>query len=272
MSRSTPAPMSSTTRSVRLPSIASGPARGPALVLLHGWSDSCHAFGPLLSHLPSGLRAVSLTQRGHGDAPAPADGYDLETMTADVLASMDDAGIERAVLVGHSMGSIVATRLALDSPDRVAGLVLIGAKPSFADPALDPLYDAVRGVEGSMDPAFVREFQESTLARPVDPRFLDGVVSESLEVPARVWQAVIDPVLRADHSAQLHRIRAPALILWGDRDEIATRADQDALVRQLPDARLVVHPGGGHAPHWEDPAAVAADLAAFAGLVADRPA
>jgi non-heme chloroperoxidase len=230
---------------VRLPVIERGDADGVPVVLLHGLSDSGGSFDPVLSHLPRSVRALAVTQRGHGEAPKPHD------------------GVQRAVVAGHSMGSIVATRLALDAPERVAGLVLMGAKPTFNDPALDDLWVAMRELEDPVDPEFVREFQESTLARPIPPGMLDIVVAESLKMPARVWHALIEPTLRADHSAELGRIAAPTLVAWGDRDDISTRSDQDALVRSIPDARLVVYRGGGHAFHWEDPSAFARDLVAF---------
>src|SRR5919202_257834 len=248
---------------VRLPVIARGDADGVPLVLLHGLSDSGPSFEPLLAHLPPSIRALAVTLRGHGDAPKPAGGYGVEQLAADVVRVLDDAGVEGAVVAGHSMGSIVATRLALDAPERVAGLVLMGAKPTYDDRALDDLYSLFAGLEDPVDPAFVREFQESTLARPVPPGLLDAVVAESLKLPARVWHALIGPTLCADHSAELGRIAAPALVAWGDRDEIALRADQDALVEAIPGARLVVYEGGGHAFHWEDPAAFAGDLVAF---------
>ena len=217
----------------------------------------------MLAHLPLSLRVLVVTQRGHGDAPKPVDGYGVEQLAADVVGVLDEASIQRAVVVGHSMGSIVATRLALDAPERVAGLVLMGAKPTYDDPALDELYRVVEALRDPIDPVFVREFQESTLARAIAPDLLDSVVAESLKAPARVWHALVGPTLHADHSADLGRITVPTLVAWGDRDEIATRADQLALINAIPDARLTVYPGGGHAFHWEDPATFAHDLTAF---------
>jgi pimeloyl-ACP methyl ester carboxylesterase/FAD/FMN-containing dehydrogenase len=255
----------STASALRLPVIERGALDGVPVVLLHGLSDSAPAFEPLLAHLPASVRALAVTLRGHGGAPKPDSGYDIAQLAADVRRVLDDAGVVRAVVAGHSMGSIVATRLALDVPERVAGLVLMGAKPTYDDPMLDDLYAVFDALEDPVDPAFVREFQESTLARPVPADFLDTVVDESLRLPARVWKALVGPTLRADHSAELSRIAAPTLVAWGDRDEIATRADQDALVAAIPGAQLVVYHGGGHAFHWEDPAAFARDLVAFAG-------
>jgi len=248
---------------VRLPVIEHGDADGVPLVLLHGLSDSGGSFEPVLSHLPPSVRALAVTLRGHGDAPKPEAGYDVAQLAADVVAVLDDAGVQRAVVAGHSMGSLVAARLALDAPERVAGLVLMGSKPTFRDPALDDLVAAMSELEDPVDPAFVRQFQVSTLARPIPPAMLDRVVAESLKLPARVWHALIEPTLRVDFSADLEWIAAPTLVAWGDRDDICTRADQDALVRAIPDARLIVYRGGGHAFHWEDPSAFAGDLVAF---------
>jgi pimeloyl-ACP methyl ester carboxylesterase len=255
---------------VRLPRLVQGAPDGVPVVLLHGWSDSLRSFEPLLEHLPETIRACALTVRGHGDAPKPDGGYDVASLCADVVAFLDEAGIERAVVAGHSMGSILATSLAIDAPERLSGLVLLAAKPTYGDPALEPLYDEVRAFGDDVDPAWVRGFQESTLARPVPDAFLEQVVDESMKMPARVWQALLDPTIRVDRSARLGEIGVPTLLAWGDVDEIATHEDQVALLRALPDARLHVYPGGGHAFHWEEPAVFAADLVTFALHVADR--
>jgi pimeloyl-ACP methyl ester carboxylesterase len=116
----------------------------------------------------------------------------------------------------------------------------------------------------------VRGFQESTLARPVPDAFLEQVVDESMKMPVRVWQALLDPTVRVDLSARLGEIGVPTLLAAGEVDEIATQADQIALLQALPDARLHVYQGGGHAFHWEEPAVFASDLVAFAHEVADR--
>jgi non-heme chloroperoxidase len=249
---------------VRLPVIAHGDPDGVPVVLLHGVSDSNRSFEPVLRQLPAGIRALAVTLRGHGDAPKPDGGYDVGQLARDVVAVLDEAGIGRAVVAGHSMGSIVATRLALDAPERVAGLVLMGAKPTFDDAAIEDLYAEIAAFGDAVDPEWVRAFQLSTLARPVPPAYLDMVVAESLKMPPRVWRALVGPTLQADHTADLARIALPVLLAWGARDEFALRADQDTYLRELPDARLRVYEGAGHAFHWEDPATFARELADFA--------
>jgi pimeloyl-ACP methyl ester carboxylesterase len=153
------------------------------------------------------------------------------------------------------------------------GLVLAGS--FFAgwrgSPSAVELWDSVVStLTDPIDPAFVREFQESTLARPVPPAFLDTVVRESLKVPARVWRAVFENFLKADFSAQLGEIKMPTLIVWGDRDAICPRSEQEALAAAIAGARLVVYSDTGHALHWEEPERFAADLVAFAEHVVGR--
>jgi non-heme chloroperoxidase len=256
--------MSTRTRhtGVRLPYVDHGDRSGTPVVMLHGWSDSWRSFEGVLPQLPSSIRALAVTLRGHGDAPRP-EGYALADVGGDVVALLDDLGIESAVILGHSMGTIVAERIAIDHPDRVAGLVLMGARPTFAVPDMGELYEAVATLSDPVDPGFIREFQESTVVRPVAPGLIDTAVAESRKLPARVWQRLMDETMRVDFSAELGSIAAPTLIVAGERDDIAPPADAEALRSTIPGARLVVYEDAGHAMHWEDPARVAADLASF---------
>jgi pimeloyl-ACP methyl ester carboxylesterase len=242
-----------------------GDPNGTAVLLLHGYTDSWRAFAPLMARLPRRFRTVALTLRGHGDSVKPVKGYSLTDLAADLPLVMDALGIERAVIVGHSMGSLLATRFAIDHPSRVLGLVLIGAFTTLKGNAgVEELWrDAVADMSDPIDPELVRAFQQSTLARPVPPAFLEGVIAESLKVPARVWREALGSMRDDDFSAALPLIAAPTLVLWGERDEFTGRAEQDLLVTLIPGAKLTVHAESGHAPHWEDPETVARQIAAF---------
>jgi pimeloyl-ACP methyl ester carboxylesterase len=239
---------------------------GIPVVFLHGGTDSWRSFEPLLPRLPPTIRAIALTQRGHGGSGKPLEGYRYADFAADVRGLLDALRLPAAVIVGHSMGSMVAQRLAADSPERVAGLVLLGTfRTLYRDETIQELWDSTLStLADPVDPAFIREFQVSTLARAIPPELLATVVEESRAVPARVWRAMFRGFLDTpDFSDELARLRAPALIVWGDRDQYAKAADQQALRAVIPGARLLVHAGGGHALHWEDPARVANDLVAF---------
>src|SRR5689334_1536367 len=169
--------MSTTTPTLQLPYAEHGAAGGTPVVFLHGYSDSHPSFARLMAQLPDEIHAYAVTVRGHGDAPKPEGGYDATQMARDVIDFLDQRGIERAVVAGHSMGSVLATRIALDAPERVAGLVLMGSRPSFT--GLDELFDEVAAMGEAVDYEFAEAFQLSTLARPIPDGMLEEVSAES---------------------------------------------------------------------------------------------
>jgi pimeloyl-ACP methyl ester carboxylesterase len=250
---------------IRLPYVEQGDPSGDPMVLLHGFTDSWHSFERVLPHLPQTIHAFALTQRGHGDADRPATGYRTRDFAADIAAFVNALDLGPAVVVGHSMGSTNAFRFAIDYPELTRGLVLVGAFASYRGNrvAMEFWESAVSRLADPIDSSFVREFQESTLAQPVPPAFLGTIVQESLKVPARVWRAAFEGFLEDDFAGELNRIKAPTLILWGDRDGLCSRGDQDALLGSINGSQLVVYEGAGHGPHWEEPERFAADLVAF---------
>jgi non-heme chloroperoxidase len=255
---------------VKLPYVEQGDPSGVPVLLLHGITDSWRSFEPVLPHLPDSIHAFALSQRGHGDADRPAAGYRPHDFAADVAAFMDALEIGPAVVVGHSMGASTAQRFAIDYPGRTLGLVLVGSLATWrSHPDFVELWDSVVStLTDPIDPGFVREFQESTLAQSVPPVFFETIVRESLKLPARVWRAVLlEGLLETDFSGELGKIEAPTLIVWGDQDDL-TRSGQEVLAAAISGSRLVVYPGAGHAVHWEEPEPVADDIATFVKKVA----
>ena len=252
----------------RLAYVEQGDTNGVPVILLHGYTDSWRSYERVLPHLPQSLRVLAVTQRGHGDSGKPDGEYESRVFARDVANFMDTLGIERAVIVGHSMGATVAQRFAVDYPQRVRALVLGGAFfPRPANTELRKFLEEVSTLSDPIDPVFVRDFQKSTLAQPVPPEFFDTVVGEAMKVPARVWQAALQPYLTMDFSTDLANIAVPTLLVWGDRDAFTGRSEQDDLSRAIKTSRLVVYEGAGHSPHWEEPQRFAGQVASFvAGL------
>lgn len=254
--------------------------RGKVVIFLHGYTDSWRSFERNLPLLSDKLHAYALDQRGHGDSSKPACCYRAQDFSDDLAAFMDALRIRKATIVGHSMGSLNAHKFAVEHPDRVERLVLVGSATTLAgNPNVVSLYnDAVRDMTDPLVPGwvdFVYAFQESTFAGENGaPRwFVDTAVSESLKVPAAVWKQALEEMLIEDHTAQLPQITAPTLILYGDHDGIFFREDQDALDALIPDSTLKVyyrdstggHPGHtGHGLHVEWPQEFVSDLEAFA--------
>jgi pimeloyl-ACP methyl ester carboxylesterase len=250
---------------VRLHYAEQGDRTGEAIVFLHGYSDSWYSFSGVLPLLSPEYHAFALTGRGHGDSDKPEAGYTVDDFAADVDAFMEAVGIERATIVGHSGGTLIAPRVAVRYPHRVSRLVLIGSAIMGANnEAMVGLGEEVRALEDPIPPEFAREFQESTIHHPIPEEFLSTAISESLKLPVRVWLDYMEEtILTPDHAARLGEIGAPTLIVWGEQDAFFPREEQERLARAIPDATLKVYPETGHAVHWERPERFVRDLEAF---------
>jgi pimeloyl-ACP methyl ester carboxylesterase len=249
----------------RLSYVEQGDPFGVPVLLLPGLGDSWRSFESVLHHLPESIRAFALTQRGHGDASHPSGGYRFHDFAADLTAFMEALHLEAAVVAAHSASGFFAQRFAIDHPERALGLVFIGCPATLrGHPGVQDAWDStISKLTDPVDPGFVRETQRSALAQPVPEEFFETLVQEALKVPARVWKAAFEAFLEDDLSGELDKIKAPTLIVWGDRDAILSRSDQEALAEAIPGSRLVVYAGAGHSPHWEEPDRFASDLASF---------
>jgi pimeloyl-ACP methyl ester carboxylesterase len=155
--------------------------------------------------------------------------------------------------------------MAIANPERVSRLVLIGTGFTGTNPVLLDLQKSLRDLPDPVPPEFAREFQASTAFRPLPKAFFDEIIVETLKLPSRLWRVIIDGLLAYNDAAELPRIAAPTLLLWGDKDALFTRAYQDQFIAAIPDTKLTIYKETGHCPNWEEPERVAADIAEFAG-------
>jgi len=245
--------------------VVQGQAGGDPVVLLHGVGDSWHSYELVLPHLPDRFRVYALSLRGHGWSDAPPSGYSQQDFASDVAAFLEALDLRRITLVGHSLGSFVAQRVAEQDRGRLARLVLVGSGPGGA--TSESVRSEVAQLFGSLrsgaDAGFARDFQSGTTHAPVPAPFMETMFEQVRRVPGHVWPLVTQAVYSGETAAALSSISVPTLLVWGDRDALLLRADQNALLQRIPDARLVVFPGNGHAPHWESPGRFVEELLAF---------
>ncbi|MFF3615496.1 alpha/beta fold hydrolase [Streptomyces sp. NPDC002580] len=252
-----------------LPYAEAGYPGGTPVVLVHGLGDSWWSFEPLLRRFPASLHGYAPTQRGHGDADRPPEGYAPEDFAADLVAFLDAVDIPRAILVGASSGGVAARIVAGSHPDRIAGLVLLGVPGTLADkPAASGLRKALEGLSDPVPRPFVEDFLSGTAARPIARGFIETMVEESLKLPAHVWKETAAGLLDTDLAATLAGILVPTLVIWGDQDEYLPREDQQVILDAVHGAGFLVYEGAGHVVHWEQPERVVADIAAFAARLA----
>jgi pimeloyl-ACP methyl ester carboxylesterase len=245
-----------------VPYVAQGDRFGVPVVLLHAWGESLGSFDRLLPLLPATIRAVAMDQRGHGAADKPADGYTLVDLADDVVAFLDAVGLTSAVLLGSSSGGYLAQQVAVRAPNRVDGLVLVGSprslqgRPPFAD-EVDRLTDPVdrAWVTASLD--WFPRFHE------IPDWYVEDRVDDGVRMPASVWRESLNGLGTAVPPTETGTITAPTLIIWGERDGLLSRADEDALAAAIPGSQLIVYPDTGHLVLWEQPERVADDLTDF---------
>lgn len=242
-----------------------GDREGEAIVFLHAYADSWFSYARVLPLLSPEFHALVPDQRGHGDSDKPQCCYTVDDFAADVDAFIEEAGIDRATLVGDSSGGLIAQRVALEYPHRVGGLVLIGSPTTLVgNEFVRAAREEILALEDPISPEYVRGFVLGTFHDPVPQGFLEGAVAQSLKVPARVWRAYYEDILLAvDDTFRLGEIRAPTLILWGEQDSLLPREEQECRAAAIPTATLKVYPETGHLAHWVRPEWVARDLEAF---------
>ena len=187
----------------------------------------------------------------------------MDQFASDVLAFMDAMNLKQATIVGHSIGSFVAQHVAALAPERVTKLVLVASATTVRNHTVLELQREIDKLADHVPESFARDFQLSTAYQPLPPEFLQGVVKQSLKTPARVWREVMAEMVSPDANVELKKIKTPTLILWGDKETIFPRSEQELLVSALKNSTLKVYADTGHAPHWERPEWFARDLQDF---------
>jgi len=240
---------------------------GPVVVLLHGLGGSRTAWEPQIEALTGDFRCVAWDLPGYGASP-PLDGPLTFPALADAVAGLlDTLDVERAPLVGLSLGGMVALHAALAHPDRVAGLALLDTSPAFGIDGTDPdEWRAARlaPLDAGLTPAdFAEDVLRSVAGRGFGGEDLGQAVAAMARIPTDGLRAVIDLLPTHDVRDRLGEISAPTLVVVGEDDAETPLAYSEALAAGIPGARLEIVTGAGHLTNLEQADAVNRLLAGF---------
>lgn len=200
---------------------------GPAVLFIHGWSLSGEVWDRQLRVVAeAGYRAVAMDQRGHGRSAAPLSGYDIEHLTSDAVGVLDVLEIETAVIVGWSLGGMVALRAACDFPNRVKAAILVAsngvaasrtASFPFGVPADGPL-GVILAAEQRDRIALRRQAVGDPFKEPPALAVLDWLHRISLQTPSWAAMAAMRTLLCTDQTLRLGRLTVPITALVGTAD------------------------------------------------------
>lgn len=238
------------------------------LVVLHGLFGSADNWRSHLKQWQTRRRVIAVDLRNHGRSPH-AEGMSYEAMAADVVALLDEFGIERFDLLGHSMGGKVAMTLARQHPERVAHLVVADVAPVAYRHGHDEIFAAMRRVEA---------------AEPTSRRDADVLMREEIESPA-TRQFLATNLVRDDDGIMRWRVgldeisdgyeaiiappggdspfEGPALLIRGGDSHYVQDRYRDAIEAVMPHVRIETLEGAGHWLHAEQPEAFRAAVNRF---------
>jgi pimeloyl-ACP methyl ester carboxylesterase len=177
---------------------------------------------------------------------------------------MKAKNLASAFIIGHSMGGMIAQQFAINYPALTRAVVIIDSDANFKDnPGFPEFYNTVLKMQGAFDRSFMEEFQRSTIFKPIDAAYFKKLVDESMKVPLQVFKAACTGLANSDLSVKIQQIKVPAMIMWGDKDNVCSMLDQQAMAKKIRHSKLIVYENTGHALHWENPDRFTRDLHLF---------
>ncbi len=260
---------------------AESAGRGNPVLFVHEYAGDHRSWEPQIRRFSRSHRCIAYAARGYppSQVPAAPGAYSQQRAVDDAVAVLDGLGVERADVVGSSMGGFAGLHLALQHPARVRSLVIAGtgygARPSEARRFRDECEAIARMIEGSGMESFARQYLSGPARvqfRNKDSRGWEQLVRELGEHPAAGALATLRGVQQQRPSlysleAELSALEAPVLILAGDEDDGCLETSL-WLKRLIPRSGLVVLPKSGHTLNLEEPDLVNAFIADFLGRVA----
>jgi pimeloyl-ACP methyl ester carboxylesterase len=243
-------------RGLRFHFLEWGDPGAPVVLLLHGGNQSSHSWDLVSLHLSDRYHVFALDQRGHGDSEWSRElDYSMEAKAADALAFIEQAQLTAPVIVGHSMGGLVAMRMALSSEEVARGFVLVDIGPELSPKGVDVVHNFVVGnvefddLEDFLDNVakYDRFRSREHIARTVKYNMMSRV--DGKFVSKVDHRRVPDPHDRPVELERLASLTCPVLVVRGAESEILEAEAAERFVAALPNGRLMTVPGAGHNVH-----------------------
>lgn len=229
---------------------------GAPVLLVQGLGYPRWGWDPVAGALAERFLLCLFDNRGVGESDVPAGPYAVSELAADAVSVLDAAGVERAHVVGTSLGGMVAQELALEHADRVDRLVLVCTTPGVRGVPMPPGTLALMAEAASLPPdVALRRFVENALGERAPAELVDAITARRLAQPPDPsgWAAQAAAAMAFDRLDDLAGIGAPTLVVHGTADAVVDPGNSDLLAGRIPGAALEWLEGCGHLLMWEQP-------------------
>jgi pimeloyl-ACP methyl ester carboxylesterase len=231
---------------------------GPPLLLLHGLGSSRNDWLMQLLVLIPRYRTVVVDLRGHGLSPKPPGPYRMELLAADVARLLARLDAHPAHVIGISLGGAVAQQLALDFPDLARSLILVNTAARFISSDWRQRLMGLRRVAGVYLGGMDRTAQavaDRLFPWPEQAALRRETAQRIAGNDLRAYRATLWAIARFDGRSRLDQIACPTLVVAGDRDTTVPLAAKRLLAEHIPNSRLEIVAGSGHATPIDQPEA-----------------
>ncbi len=226
--------------------------RGQPVVFLHGWLGSWRYWFPTMEVVAADFRSYSFDFWGFGDSRRKNTHESIHSYSDQVIRFLDALGIDRVLLVGHSMGGMVALKTAINHPERILRVATVGA-PIVGDSLswLLKLTDHPFLAGGFASLPWLRRYLFRLFLGETPDQEVDEVVDDSVKSNANTLRRAVSSMLRTDLRPELPRLRVPTLIVHGGRDDIVS-PNQIELFAHIPVAEVVLMSSSRHFPFLDE--------------------
>lgn len=223
--------------------------KGKPIICFHSTPASAQFYRSQLDYFGHGYHVIAVDLRGHGDSDKPRGPYRMSEFFEDYIGIFDAFNAKRFVLIGCSVGGIIAQLYALKHGDNLRGLVLVGSPCSRRGRDVAGFHEAVRkrGWEGVVRGLVDRQFH-----RTASPELKEWAVREYLKTPVYVREAEEEALLaEVHHTDRVHEISTPTLLVAGEEEEREIYEQMELMSRRIQNAEWHVVKGAAHVPNLE---------------------
>jgi pimeloyl-ACP methyl ester carboxylesterase len=220
---------------------------GKPLLFVHGWAASQRFWKHQVAYFSKKFQVITYDLRGHGDSDKPKKGYRVSDHVQDLCEIIDGLGIKEPVLIGHSLGGMIALQYVLENPQRVPILLLVGTSPNPVPSRSRSLQLSLLGLIIRISRSWAGKITKNQLFAPdPDPALVEWVNAESLRTPTRVVLKCLKALKDFNVLDRIAEISIPTALIRGQFDSAVSAEHLNSMLQLMPKAEYLEVADAGH--------------------------